>query len=306
MSVHVLSKLAAARLPRDPPERWELTGQPIDWRYWRRDSSWGHPFVPRSEEDAPEGSFEALHRSCGTDALDELFVIPKSVRNVRNVRSLPRTLTVVTPAHVLGIGESGIGLWVTEPHPHVESVIDYDSFAAIDHVHIFLYGRMRFLGEGQDVTLRYNTVADYKLNPAVRLLRRRVAGQAFEVPENEGPDDVLLPFKWNLIARSPFLTLEPGAPVAVAFARRPARAWKNREHGALLALTPFELIFLHEPYEAASTYGTDGSYLPRSRIDELRFEREKIVCRVKGRSLELVMPASLVEAGRRWFATLRQ
>lgn len=246
----------------------------------------------------PEGAFQTLHEACGATETDDLFVIPKTVRKLGYVH---RSQTVMTPMHVLAVGAKGVGLWVGSPRPRVEQLIEYERLCAIELVSILLYGRLRFIGETDALTVRFNTVANRDLDVLILRVRQRIANQAFEVPPHEEREALRLPFKWDLIARSEFLSLGDEASIAIAFHRARSQTKREASRGSLLALAPFELAFLHEPSASLNPYGTDGTYVPRSRIQALRFDEEGLACVVGGRRVEITMPPPLVRAAHRWF-----
>ena len=283
----------------DPPEAWEVKDTPIDWEFWGKDKSVRHPFVPFSSTEVPEGAFEDLTNACGVTELRRLFVIP---RNVRRAWVDSHPAHVFTPTHVLGIGEEGIGLWVSRPTPHVESVIRYEEIVCIEQIHILLYGRLTLETKNGKLTVRYNTVAEQELEGLVEFVRRKVASDELEVPAGEGPDEMELPFKWDLIARSDSLVLGESRPLSLAFAETAGR--RRAKHHALLALTPRELIYLHDPYNSDHNYGADGTYVARSGIEGVRFDDLGIICAVAGRPVDMRMPAELVSAAHRWFDSL--
>ena len=291
-------QLAGSAAIEDPPESWELTVKNVDWGRWGRDDASGLPYTPRGGKDVPEGAFQALHEACGATETDDLFVIPKTVRKLGYWH---RSQTVVTPMHVLAVGAKGVGLWVGSPHARVEQLIEYERLCAIELVSVLLYGRLRFIGETNALTVRFNTVANRDLDVLILRVRQRIANQAFEVPPHEGPDALRLPFKWDLIARSEFLSLGDEASLAIAFHQARSRTKREASRGCLLALTPVELAYLHEPYASLNPYGTDGTYLPRSRIEALRFDEGGLACVVGGRRVEITMPPPLVQAAHRWF-----
>jgi hypothetical protein len=275
------------RSQSDPAEPWETpyTGQ--DGGEYFRAMRTPHPFVPASREDAPPGAFDALAAPCGVEDIRQLFVIPSCVRFTGRGAD-----KVVSPMQVVALGARAVGLWTAEPTPEVRAIIGIDSLAYIEDIHILLYGKLTFFSRQGRISIRYNTVARRVLEPALLALRLRMAGASGPVPICEQAE--ALPFKWRLIAGSPFHRLGDDEPAVWRFSPR-ARA-------QLLMMTPRELLSLADPADSVHRFGVDGHYVPRAGIEEARFDDCGLRLRVKGATLELALDERLRDAARLWLS----
>ncbi len=281
----------------DPPERWETPYTRQDGGAYFRATRTPHPFVPASREEAPLGAFEALVEPCGVEDLRQLFVIPSCVRFTGQGAD-----KVVSPLQVVALGERAVGLWTAEPGPGVRAVIGIDSLAYIEDIHILLYGKLTFFSRQGRISIRYNTVARRVLEPALLALRLRVAGAPGPMPLSEQPEP--LPFKWRLIAGSPFYRLGDQEPAVCRFSHRnrgSARP-RARSRAHLLMMTPRELLSLADPALSIHNFGVDGYYIPRCGIEDARFGDDGLRLKVSGATLELPLDERLREAARLWLS----
>ena len=219
----------------DPAESWELLFSEKEGGSWFRNTHASHPYSPKREQELSCGAWGALRDTCGLEDLHQVFIIPWAVRSIGL-----GDRKVISPNSVLAIGRRAVALWTEKPEPGIKITIPLDEVAAIEDVTILLYGRLSFVPFGQQLTIRYNTVARRALEPALLELRRRLAGPAREVPpEDDRAAD--LPFKWYNLIQTAQVRMERDAPVAFRFHRAPKKSRASRsEHqrGELLVLTP--------------------------------------------------------------------
>ena len=161
----------AGRRPQDPAESWELEYTEREGGFYFRGIYAGHPFAPSGPEDVPAGAWESLRETCGLESMKQLLIIPSSVRAVGR-----RNRKVITPMEVLAVGTRAVGLWAEKPAPAVRVAIGLDELAALEDVHILLYGRLSFLSRDNRLTIRYNTVCRRILEPVLQRLREKLAG----------------------------------------------------------------------------------------------------------------------------------
>jgi len=166
---------------------------------------------------------------------------------------------------------------------------------------ILLYGRLSFLSFGGRLTIRYNTLARFALEPALRELRKRLAGPPQPLPcGDEG--SLRLPVKWECLVRGSLLRFYEDAPVAFRFATAPGKSPHQRDQGQLLAVNPHELVYMCDPPEASHNYGEDSFIVPRPRITRVRVREKYLEIAANGARFTLPMAPELREAAARWFA----
>ena len=281
---------------RDAAESWEL-------RYTESEDGSCHrgicdifPSTPRRTEDIAEGALKSLNEICGIEGLRQIFMIPWAVRSTGFGEQ-----KVISPGSVLGIGTRAIGLWTEKPEPGVKIAIPLERLSAIEDVTILLYSRLSFLSFDGRLTIRYNTLARFALEPALQDLRKRLAGPPQPLPrENEKSPQ--LPIKWECLIRSPLLRFHEDAPVAFRFATAPRKSRHERERGQLLAVNPHELVYMCDPPEASHNYGEDSFIVPRPRITRVRVREKYLEVASNGARFSLSMALELREAAARWFA----
>jgi len=283
------------RQPRDPAESWELPSS-AELAPSFRGICDCYPRTPRWEEDIPASVLKSLQDLCGIDRLGQVFIIPETVRSIGW-----KERRVVSPESVLALGSRAVALWTGKPEPGIKACVPLDQIAAIEDVTILLYGRLSFISPGTRLTVRYNILARRGFEPALRELRRMLAGPARPVPRNGG-ESSSLPFKWRRLLEAPLVRLSGGAPVAFRFARVRRRAPFDIERGELLALTPSELLFLCDPPDAGHTYGEDSCVVSRARITRVLRERPGLRVCSNGAELPLAMEPALSEAAAGWLA----
>ncbi|MCX7037982.1 MAG: hypothetical protein NT005_02435 [Spirochaetes bacterium] len=283
--------------PSDPPEPWETPYTRQDGGAYFRELRTPHPFVPGRREELPAGAWEALAGPCGVEDLGQLFIIPSCVRMTGR-----RAESVMTPLRVAALGTRAVGLWTAEPTPGLRAAIGIDSLAYIEDIHILLYGKLTFFARDARISLRYNTVARRVLEPALIALRERVAGASAPMPPSDQPEP--LPFKWRLIAGSPFSRLGEHVPAIYRFAcgARASGGPRNRRRDHLLMLTPRELLSLRDPLDSVHSYGVDSHSIPRRGIEEALFGDGSLRLKVRGTTLELALDERLLEAARLWLS----
>jgi hypothetical protein len=284
------------RGPRDPAESWELHCTGSEGASYLRGACDVFPYVPRQAEDVPEGALETLGDVCGFEGLGQVFIIPWAARSTGLGDQ-----RVISPASVLGIGARAVGLWTEKPEPGVKVAIPLERISAIEDITILLYGRLSFISLGDRLTIRYNTLARFALEPALRELRKRLAGPPQPLPADAGecPE---LPAKWEGLLRSPFVRFHEGAPVAFRFAVEPGKRRFDPERGQLLVISPQELVYLRDPADSSHAYGEDSFIAPRTRISRVRVRERYLEIASNGERFSLWMAPRLREAAAGWFA----
>jgi hypothetical protein len=279
--------------PVDPPETWELPYRQADNAYYRGVQD-AYPRSPRCTEEVPAGALESLRWSCGVQGLHQMFIIPSAVRAVGR-----KDQRVTSPKSILALGSRAVGLWTEMPEPGVKVVIGLQQLSAIEDVMILLYGRLSFYAAGGRLTVRYNTLARTRIEPALLGLRRRLAGIEEPVPSQAGGGEAL-PFKWMQTVCSARVRLHEQAPVAYRFATSPARSRHDFERAQLLVLNAHELIYLCDPPAASHRYGEDSFVLPRSGISAVRLGEQSTGFTCNGTHFSLPMHSELRRAAARW------
>jgi hypothetical protein len=206
---------------------------------------------------------------------------------------------VISPNSVLAIGARAVGLWTEKPQPGIKITIPLEEVAAIEDLTILLYGRLSFVPFGQQLTIRYNTVARNALEPALFELRKRVAGPALEIPE-EDHGATVLPFKWHNLLRSAQVRMDGCAPVAFRFHNAAKKSRHGHERGELLVLNPYELLYLCDPLDSIHQYGEDSIIIPRSRMSEVRAGEKGAAVTSNGAHLAISMAPALSQAAAAW------
>jgi hypothetical protein len=282
--------------PRDPAEPWELHYTEGEGGSYFRGACDIFPYVPRRSEDIPEGALDSLSEVCGFEGLRQIFVIPWAARSTGFGDQ-----KVISPRSVLGIGARAIALWTEEPSPGVKVAIPLERLSAIEDITILLYGRLSFISFGDRLTIRYNTLARFALEPALHELRKRLAGSPQPLPPDatECPE---LPAKWKSLLRSPLVRFHEGAPVAFRFAMELGKSRLDIERGQLLVVNPHELVYMRDPPESSHTYGEDSFIVPRPRITRVRDREKYLEVASNGARFSLSMAPELREAATRWFA----
>ena len=288
--------LATSRGPRDPAESWELHCTENEGGSSHRGICDIFPFTPRRTEDIAEGALKSLTEACGIEGLRQVFMIPWATRATGFGEQM-----VISPGSVLGIGTRAVGLWTGKPEPGVKIVIPLERLSAIEDVTILLYSRLSFLSFGDRLTIRYNTLARFALEPALLELRKQLAGSPQPLPREDG-ESPELPIKWESLVRSPHLRFHEDAPVAFRFATVPGKSLRERGRGQLLAVNPHELVYMCDPPEASHNYGADSFIAPRARITRVRVREKYLEVASNGARFSLSMAAELREAAVRWFA----
>jgi hypothetical protein len=283
-------------LVADPAERWEAPytereGGP----YYGGISS--YPSTPRRWEEVPAGALSSLREICGVEDLSQLFLVPWAVRftNLEGEK-------VITPNSVLALGTHAVGLWTEKPEPGVKASIALDRLAAIEDITILLYGRLSFLSGDERVTIRYNTVAREKLEPALLDLRRRLAGPAQPVPRGDW-SSIPLPFKWSHVIQSRVVRLHEDSPVAFRFTTTPRASRSGAARAHMLVLNPHEIVYTEDPFD--DPYGTDSFVISRSSISSARTQGECLSVDSNGAHFLLPMMPELRDAAIQWLTAGR-
>ncbi|MGO9310535.1 MAG: hypothetical protein ACLQDL_16130 [Spirochaetia bacterium] len=284
------------RSARDPAESWELPSPEGEGGPYHRGVCDIFPFTPRRTEDVSKGAHESLNEICGIESLRQVFVIPGAVRKTGFGEQ-----KVISPEGVMALGARAVGLWTAKPEPGVKIAIPLERLSAIEEVTILLYGRLSFLSLDGRLTIRYNTLARFALEPALRELRKRLAGAPQPLPCTE-ECSLKVPIKWETLIRSSRLRFHEGAPVAFLFATAPGCSHGERERGQLLAVNPHELVYMCDPPEALHNYGEDSFIVPRPRITRVRVRESYLEVASNGARFTLTMAPELREAAARWFA----
>ncbi len=276
----------------------------------------GRPFRPSRTQDVPAQALAALEPVCGPLALARLFVVPRTTRLV------DPTHCVVTPAKVVGFGETVVAVWVDDgPEGRVLSLA-IDRVAAVEDRTILLYGRLRLIAADAHLAIRYSTVSRDDLVPNVCRLRRRMATTAMASesgflwldPLDQGLPQSALPHKWRVVLDYPTVRPDPDEPAAVAVGNLTAvRRGRTRRPSGLAVLGSRELVIANEPseYLDADRYGVDLLAVPRDRLDSLGWDGRSLTVHFAREQLgaegfsSVISPLdeSLVEAMRRAFGS---
>jgi hypothetical protein len=286
--------LTHRRRALDPAESWELLFSEAAGGSYFRATSTSHPYTPRCEQDIPPGALEELTETCRLEDLRQVFIIPWAVRSIGLGNR-----KVISPNSVLAIGGRAVALWTEKPQPGIKITIPLEEVAAIEDVTILLYGRLSFVPFGQQLTIRYNTVARRMLEPVLLDLRRKLCGPPRAVPREDDRESEL-PFKWHNLIRSPQVRLDQDAPVAFRFHNRPKRSRHDHERGELLVLNPYELIYLCDPPDSLHQYGEDSFIIPRSRMSEVRTVEKAAAVTSNGARISIAMAPALSRAAAAW------
>ncbi len=281
--------------PHDAAEKWELRFTEEEGGSYFRTERASHPYTPRREEDIPAGAMGALEAVCGIHELGQIFIIPWAVRSTG---SLARK--VISPNSVLALGDRAVGLWTEKPQAGVKITIPLEKVSAIEDVTILLYGRLSFVPFGDRLTIRYNTVARCEMEPALLALRERLAGAAQALPaRDQGQEE--LPFKWKVLLEQPLVRLRESAPVISSFVSVRGKSRDEPHRGQLIALNPFELVYLCDPMESTERYGVDSFIIPRARITGVQVMDEGLEVCSNGANVPIPMSRSLRETAVKWF-----
>jgi hypothetical protein len=289
-----LRDLVARRRARDPAESWELLFSEKEGGSYFRGTYTSHPYTPRAEEDLARGAWDALQETCGLEGLHQVFIIPWAVRSIGLGNR-----KVISPNSVLAIGGRAVALWTEKPQPGIKITIPLDTIAAIEDVTILLYGRLSFVPFGQQLTIRYNTVARRALEPALLGLRKKLSGPALRIPQ-EQEHAVDLPFKWHNLIQSAQVRVDESAPVAFRFHRGPKKSRHEHGRAELLVLNPYELVYLCDPHDALHQYGEDSFIIPRSRMSEVQAGEKAATVTSNGARLSISMAPALSKAAAAW------
>jgi hypothetical protein len=286
--------ITRGRRALDPAESWELVFSEREGGSWFRANSTSHPYTPRRGEDIPPGAWGPLKDACGLDGLHQVFIIPWAVRSIGLGNR-----KVISPNSVLAIGTRAVALWTEKPQPGIRIIIPLAEVAAIEDVTILLFGRLSFVPFGQQLTIRYNTVARRALEPALLQLRRRLSGPALPIPP-EVDRAAALPFKWHNLIRTAQVRVEECAPVAFRFHTAPKTSRHGHARGELLVLNPYELVYLCDPPDSLHQYGEDSFIIPRARMSEVRAGEKAALVTSRGARLSITMAPALSRAAAAW------
>lgn len=200
----------------------------------------------------PPGADEALTRAVGGYELEDLLLVPASVRPVGPRRSHRYRYA---PLCVLGIGDRGLGLWAeTRPSPGLVTVLPFDAIAAIERDTDGSWRTLTVTGAGTGFTIRYDSDGDASADLWTRRLRLRCAGEPGPLPEGPRP-----PVPHGL---RPFLA-DPADPAAVVSHHSPAG------HGnSVLAVTTQEIIVVESGHDPARPWHGHSRvlYVPRGHV----------------------------------------
>jgi hypothetical protein len=280
--------------PQDSAEKWEIRFTEAEGGSYFRTERASHPYTPRREADIPAGAKDALHEVCGIHDLGQVFIIPWAVRSTGQLAQ-----KVISPNSVLALGDRAVGLWTEKPLPGVKITIPLEKVAAIEDVTILLYGRLSFVPFGDRLTIRYNTVARQEMEPALLALRSRLAGVALPLPDAE-QDQEEPPFKWKVLLERPLVRLSEQSPVIYSFAFVRGKSRDEIQRRQLIALNPFELVYLSDPMESTERYGVDSFVIPRSRITEAQVRDNGLEVCSNGARIPISMAPALREAAMKW------
>jgi hypothetical protein len=267
------------------PELWERPYSAKAGAFYYNAAYDTHITVPRTESEIPGSALPLLTNACGIDGLNQFFMLPMGVRPVG---SLARK--VITPQLVLAIGNSAVGLWTDWPEPGLRAVIDARDLFAITDIQILLYGELCFQSDDHRLTVRYNTVDREKIEPQLLRFRKLLWGPPGRIPP-VSPDTSTLSYKWRYILETPFLREEGSAQPAFGFTNRQIR---RRERNQVVVCTAQEFILMSDPEYPMNNYGVDRFLFPRSRMQEIRMEGDRLIIASRGASWNYRLHRELV------------
>ncbi len=303
-----LRPMRVAAAITDPAEPWEIPVPARD-RYKIDRMLPGRPFRPIEPDEVPPGAGIALASECGPLGLDQLYVVPRTTRLVNRLNC------VITPAMVLGFGESRIGLWIDDGPEGRTSSLPVDDLLAVDDRTILLYGRLRLVAAAHQIVVRYNTVSRTEVQQNLGRLRARMATRAEPVQprfvwgdaEDDSRTAADLPHKWRVVLENPAVRPDLDEPVVIAAGDlAEIRAGRTRPASGVAVLGSRELVIANEPVEYLdrARYGVDLLAIPRERLDSLGWDGRSLTVRVArtrpdpeaATSIALPLDACLVEA----------
>jgi len=272
---------AIVREPAEPGEILVPFREPMGSERWLPK----RPFRPSRLQEVPAPALAALEAVCGSLQVDHLYVIPATTRPTRPGES------VLTPARVLGFGETTVAMWVDdESGGHVQSA-PIDRLIAIDDREILLYGRLRLLATDTVLTVRYSTVSREELQENLCVLRRGMASERMAIesgflwlePGDRRRPQAELPHKWRVVLDYPWVRAEPAEPALIA-AGDVGRAGssKMRSPTGIAVLDSTELVIATEPSRHVDTprYGVDLLAVPRARLKSLSWDGKSLLVRL--------------------------
>lgn len=239
----------------------------------------------------PTGAGEALARGIGHYDLEDVLLVPATVRPVdsrrhRNYR--------YAPLCVLGIGERGLGLWAgARAAPGLQAVLSFDDIAAIERDADGPRRTLTVSGAGTGLTVRYDADGDASADLWTRSLRLRCAGKPGPLPDGPRP-----PVPHGL---RPFLA-HPDESAVVASSHSLAG------HGSsLLAVTEREIIVMQCGHGPAPPWHAHSRvlYVPRGHVTELSVASRILRIGSAGADMTVRLPSrNLAEAASRWLKRL--
>ncbi len=271
----------------DAAEGWE---QPVARAAVSRQDPTAHigRFVlPASDADLPPGVQRTLRFTCGSLPLDRTLMIPSSARPID--RSCLRY--VASRVQVLGFGERGTGLWVEARGKDPVAIVPTDRIAVIEDVSVLCYRRLSIRAADARLSVRYVPDAHASLGGPIAWLRHRIRGDARGDLPWQGLRPVgsaRVPETWRGVAEA--VADESGrSGAAMLFGLAPS-AGDGFPRGALVALTPGELIVLAEPDDPpVAAAWPQLLVMPRRLLQSAHPDDDRLVLRAGGvdRSIRL-------------------
>lgn len=247
----------------------------------------------------PDGAYRALAGRVGRHGLGDSLLVPAAIRPVPSWRRRCR----FTAMCVLGIGESGLGLWADAlPSPDVRVVLPFDAVAAIERRDEGSRRRLTVTGNGGGFSVCYDADGDASADIWTRRLRLRCAGCAAPLPE-EPRATARPPDLWSFL-------IQPGDEAV-------AVRWRSLlcRRSCLLAVTAREIIVVNSGHALIRPWRRDARalYVPRAAVTDAvitpqgfrpgRFRQGILLLRSAGSDVRVRFPSwRLAAAASRWLA----
>jgi hypothetical protein len=243
---------------------------------------------PASVGMIPVGALGALARCAGRCGLEDLLLVPGTVRPAG---SRWRHRCRYAPLCVLGIGERGLGLWAeAPPAPDVQVVLPFSEVAAVELSACGPYRALTVTGQSGKLSVSFDADGDTAAGTWLRRLRTRCAGQSQALPDDPHSGRRACPHSLR-----PLLLDETDDAVT---ASRRSLPWRR---SGLLAVTPQEVIVARfqcawpRPWRAS----TETAWVPRCAATGATVRpRALLLC---GDSVRVPLPSrAAAAAASRW------
>lgn len=193
---------------------------------------------------------------------------------------------IAYPPRLVALAPDGL---TVVPHPAwkgAAEIFPFDRLAFVETGHMLLRGWLRFVGDGYDRTLPYNTRGAPVVEAFLRKLRARPPGAAVSTAETGIDAESALDLKFrNALSQEldageivRALLFRPATPVI----RRPFGIKRTTTIPAdLVALTSRRLLWITDgDGRGYARYGTIARYAPLSRIAAIRRDPDRRILRV--------------------------